>query len=53
MPYKLTIYGNNYTFKSKDEVISYLMLDINGDGVNEIRLEYPDGSFYFYEGDDE
>lgn len=52
MAYKLTLYGVEYNLKNKDDVIATLMLSINGDGVNAIKLVYPDDSMIEYEGDD-
>ncbi len=52
MAYKLTLYGTEYTLKNKDDVIATLMLSINGDGVNAIKLVYPDDSMIEYTGDD-
>jgi len=38
--------------KSKDDVIQALMAYINGDGVVYMKIEYPDGSYYEYTGDE-
>ena len=52
MAYNLTVYGVNYRLKNKDDVIAQLMLIINGDGVNAVKLVFPDQSFIEYEGDE-
>jgi hypothetical protein len=52
MAYKLSVYGVNYRLKNKDDVIAQLMLIINGDGVNAVKLVFPDESFIEYEGDE-
>lgn len=52
MAYKLTVYGVEYRLKNKDDVIAQLMLIINGDGVNAVKVVFPDDSMIDYEGDD-
>ena len=52
MSYKLTTFSGTMSFKTKDDVIAYLMAEINGDGVNYIKLVYPDKSYFEYPGDD-
>ena len=37
---------------SKDDVIQALLGYINGDGVIPIKMVYPDGSYWEYEGED-
>ncbi len=39
--------------RSKDDVIQLLMGYINGDGVVDIKVVYPDGSYYHLTGEDE
>jgi len=41
------------TGTSKDDIIQLLMGYINGDGVNYIKVVYPDKSYYEFEGEDE
>jgi len=50
--YVITINGQTWTKeKSKDGVIASLMGYINGDGVNAIKVEFPDKSFYEFTGE--
>jgi hypothetical protein len=53
MVYKL-IYNDNITvtFSSKDEIISYLLGQINESQGEQLKLIYPNGSFYFFEGEE-
>lgn len=37
--------------KSKDDIIQMLMGLLNGDGVIQIKITYPDGSFYEFTGE--
>ena len=52
MSYKIEM--SNYPWesvKTKDEVIQSLMGYINGDGVVQIKITYPDGSFWEMTGE--
>jgi len=51
MVYKLEI-GDNLTisFSSKDEIISFLLREKNQSSGEQLKLIYPNGSYYFYEG---
>lgn len=54
--YRVEIDGRPYQpFKatSKDDVIQILMGYINGDGVVQTKVTFPDGSFYEFEGEGE
>jgi len=52
--YEIYLSENKWrTGKSKDDIIQLLMGYINGDGVNHIKVVYPDKSYYEYEGEDE
>ena len=37
---------------NKDDVIQALMTWVNGDGVNMVKVVFPDGSYYLMTGDD-
>jgi len=51
--YEIYLSENKWrTGKSKDDIIQLLMGYINGDGVNHIKVVYPDKSYYEYEGED-
>ena len=53
MVYKL-IYNDKITvnFSSKDEIISYLLNQINQSSGDQLKLIYPNGSYYFFEGEE-
>lgn len=51
--YTLEFMGVTRKAKSKDDVIWDLLAWINGGGVNHVKLTYPDGSYYEFEGGDE
>tara|TARA_R110001592_G_scaffold187263_1_gene431989 strand:- start:2941 stop:3105 length:165 start_codon:yes stop_codon:yes gene_type:complete len=53
MSYKLTTFTGTVSFRTKDDLISYLMGVYNGDGVNYIKVVYPDKSYFEYQGVDE
>jgi len=53
MSYKLTMFDNTTFWKSKDDVLSFLLAQINGDGVNYIKLVYPDKTYFEFPGDEE
>lgn len=41
-------------YANKDDVINFLLMYINGDGGGPaLRLEYPDGSYFEFIGDDD
>lgn len=51
MVYKLEIGGSTIIeFNSKDEIISFLLREKNNSTGEQLKLIYPNGSFYFYEG---
>tara|TARA_R100001163_G_scaffold59383_1_gene48126 strand:+ start:111 stop:272 length:162 start_codon:yes stop_codon:yes gene_type:complete len=50
--YVITIDGDIWTKeKSKDGVIASLMGYINGDGVIQVKVEYPDKTYYEFTGE--
>ena len=51
MVYKLEIGGSEViNFNSKDEIISYLLAEKNSSSGDQLKLIYPKGSYYFFEG---
>tara|TARA_R110001592_G_scaffold312617_1_gene587996 strand:+ start:542 stop:721 length:180 start_codon:yes stop_codon:yes gene_type:complete len=53
MVYKLIYNDNEITvkFSSKDEIISYLLGQINESSGEQLKLIYPKGDYYFFEGE--
>ena len=57
MPYTLTIGRGEFQsvdrYANKDEVISFLLMYINGDGGGpSLRLDYPDESYFDFIGEE-
>lgn len=50
MSYKLTIDGQEYRERNKDDLINMIIALWNERTGVGIRVEYPDGSFWNYEG---
>lgn len=54
MPYTIQYNNQEYTKESsKDDIIQQLMGLLNGDGVVQIKITYPDGSYYSLTGEEE
>ena len=58
MSYTLTMGHGRFQsvdrYANKDDVINFLLMYINGDGGGPyLRLEYPDGSYFEFIGDDD
>ena len=53
MSYKLTMFDTTTSFKTKDDVLSFLLAQINGDGVNYLKLVYPNKSYFEFSGVEE